>query len=147
MIFLCIPLVILFYMLGGQIHKTFRPVGVTLSIIGVYLLWHNHPWWCVLPTLCYAGMLNMGYGVDSKLMKWLQSEQKVRIVLGIIIGVPVLATVALTHNWFALVGFPLIVGCSCIRLGSWGKIGKYDILPVDIFRGLAVGLAMSLALI
>lgn len=147
MIFICIPLIILFYMLGGQINKLFRPIGVTLSIIATYLLWHNHSVWYFIPSLWYAFTLTLGYGEDSKLMKYFRDEQTVRIFLGISSGLPVLVTLAMTKNYFALIGFTIIVGVECIRLGTWGKIGKYDILPVDIFRGLAVGLGISLALI
>lgn len=134
-------------MLGGQINKLFRPIGVPLSIVGVYSMFHNHPVWMCLPALLYGGILTLGYGVNSRLMKWLEDEQRIRIVLGILVGLPVIFTSALTQNWLAIVGFPVIVACSCIRMGSWGKIGKYDILPVDIFRGLAVGLANAVALI
>lgn len=147
MIFLCVPLVVIFYMLGGQINKLFRPIGVPLSIFGIYLLAHNHPVWMGLPALLYGVILTLGYGVNSKLMKWLKSEQKVRIVLGLLVSIPVALCVLLTHNWYGMVGVVAIVACSCIRLGRWGTIGKYDILPVDIFRGLAVSLAMSFALI
>lgn len=147
MIFLSVPLVILFYMLGGQINKLFRPIGVPLSIAALYLLHPTHPKWFVLPIMLYGVILTLGYGQDSKLMKWLKSEQLVRIVLGILVSIPVALTILLTRQWLASIGIVAIVGCSCIRLGSWGKIGKYDILPVDIFRGLAVGLAMSMALI
>lgn len=151
MIFLSIPLVVLFYMLGGQLNKLFRPIGVPLSIFGVYFLAHNHPVWMGLPVLLYGGLLTLGYGVNSKLMKWLKSEQKVRIALGLAVSVPVPLIVLFTHNWWALVGVPVIVGCSCIRLGAWGSFNlfgrKFDILPVDIIRGLAVSLAVSWALI
>lgn len=138
-------------MLGGQINKLFRPIGVPLSIAGLYLLHHNHSVWFITPTLLYGLILTIGYGVNSRLMKWLQDEQLVRIVIGIYCGMPILLTSALTENWFALLGFPLVVGCSCIRLGKWGTVklfGKdFDILPVDIFRGLAVSISISCSLI
>lgn len=147
MIFLSIPLCVLFYCLGGQINKLFRPIGVPLSIIVTYLLWHNHSVWYFIPSLWYAFTLTLGYGENSKLMRYFKDEQIVRIVLGISSALPVLITLVMTKNYFALIGFPIIVGVECLRLGSWGKIGKYDILPVDILRGLAVGLGISLALI
>lgn len=147
MIFLCVPLVVLAYMLGGQLNKLWRPIGVPISIMAVYLIWHNHAIWTAMPALLYAFILTLGYGKNSKLMKWLKSEQMVRIVLGCLVALPVLITVLLTGNWLALLGIPLIVGVSCIRMGDWGSIEHFDILPVDIFRGLAVGLAMGAALI
>lgn len=147
MIFWCIPLIVLFEVLGGQISKLFRPIGIPLSLAIVYAIWHNHPFSYIWPSLIYAIVLNLGYGENSKLYKWLGSEQMVRIVYGCLLGLPVVITSALTMNWLALLGFPLIVAACCIRLGSWGKIGRFDILPVDILRGLAIGLAMSFALI
>lgn len=147
MIFLIVPLCVLFYMLGGQINKLFRPIGVPLSIIGIYFYFGQHSIWFAIPSLWYAFTLSLGYGENSKLMKWLKSEQAVRIVLGISSALPVIATACLTKNWLALIGFPVIVGVECIRLGKWGSIGKFDILPVDILRGLAIGLAISFALV
>lgn len=147
MIFLSIPLVIIFYMLGGQINKLFRPIGVPLSLFGLYLLSHNHSIFVGLPTLLYGGILTLGYGENSKLMKWLKNEQFVRIVLGILVSIPVILMSIFTHRWVGLLGAVGIIACSCIRMGSWGKIGKYDILPVDIFRGLVLSFSVSMVLI
>lgn len=147
MIFLCIPLVVLFFMLGGQINKLFRPIGVSLSIISIYLIWHNHsPYYCI-PTLAYAVILSLGYGENSKLMKWIDNEQLIRIFLGLMNCLPITIISLFTNNWMSLIFIPIIVAVECIRMGSWGKIGKYDILPVDIFRGLALSIAISFALI
>lgn len=147
MIFWCIPLVILFYMLGGQINKLFRPIGVPLSIIGIYYLSHNQPFWYCLPVLWYAFTLTLGYGVNSKLMKYFQSEQTVRIVLGISSALPIIVIAAITMKWLLLIWVPIIVGVECIRLGKWFSIGKFDVLPVDILRALVVSVAVSLGLI
>ncbi len=145
-IFFCVPFIVLFFMLGGQINKLFRPIGVTLSILITYLFSY-HVEWAFVPSLWYAFTLTLGYGEDSKLMKWLKSEQKVRIVLGLSSALPILLTVGLTHNFLALCMIPVIVAVECIRMGKWFSIGKFDVLPVDIFRGLVLGLGMSLALL
>lgn len=147
MIFLCIPLIIIYEILGGQINKLFRPIGVTLSILVIYGLFHNHPLWCAIPALWYGFTLTLGYGQDSKLGKWLKSEQKVRIVLGLSSALPVLLCSVLTMNWLALIFIPVIVGVECIRMGKWFSIGNFDVLPVDIFRALALSIAVSCALI
>lgn len=147
MIFLSIPLVILFFMLGGQINKLFRPIGVPLSFILTYAIWHNYSVWLVAPVLFYGFTLSLGYGENSKLMKWLKSEQLVRIVLGLLNTIPVIILTTLTMHYWNYLFVPIIVAVECIRMGSWGKIGKYDILPVDIFRGLAIGLATSWSLL
>lgn len=147
MIFLCIPAVVLFFMLGGQIQKLFRPIGITLSIATMYLICTKDAPLFVIPTLLYGGILTIGYGENSKLMKWLKTEQKVRIIYGILLALPVILSISLTQRWEALLSIPFVVASNMLRIGSIGKIGKYDILPTDIVRGLAVGLAMSWALL
>jgi len=134
-------------MLGGQINKLFRPIGMTISIALAYLIWHNHPWWCVLPVLLYAIDLDLGYGPNSKLFKWLKDDELVRDVYGVLCAIPVFLTCALTQKWFSMFGCLGVIVAYQLREGSWGRIGKYDILPDDLFRGLAIGLAMSWALI
>lgn len=147
MIFLsCIPIA-LFWCLGGQINKLFKPIGVTLSLIGCFFLFAHKPWWCVLPSLLYAGELTLGYGEDGKLMKWLQNDELVRIVFSLLCCIPVCFTIALTQNYYAFFSLLLILGAFQLKLGSWGKIGKYDILPDDISRGTSIAIAMSCALI
>lgn len=137
MIFLSIPLVVVFFMLGGQLNKLFRPIGVPLSLLGCSCCKLE-----ALPVLWYAFSLTLGYGVDSKLMKVLKSEQKVRIVSGLLNAVPVAVITSITHQWWDLIGIPLIVGVWCIRLGKWGSINSFDILPVDILRGAALSAAI-----
>ena len=80
-------------------------------------------------------------------MKLLKSEQIVRIVLGLLTSVPIIVIGTIAAKWWVLLFVPVIVAVECIRMGSWGKIGKYDVIPVDIFRGLALGIAISCALI
>lgn len=147
MIFTCIPLVILLWCLAGQINKLFRPIGVPLSIIAIYLLWHNHSIWYFIPTLLYGFELTLGYGDDSRLMKWLRNDESVRVVYSIMCCIPVIITCALTENWLSSISILGIIGAFQLRLGSLGKIGKYDFLSDDIFRGLSIGFGMSLALI
>lgn len=147
MIFLSVPLVVLFGMLGGQVNKLFRPIGITLTLIATYLLTgHLSTWWICLPTLTYGLVLSFGYGENSKLMKWLKSDEVVRIVFSFMCCVPVWIVIALTNNYLSALGAFAIVGAFQIRMGSWGKIGKYDILPEDLFRYLAIGGAMTWAL-
>ena len=134
-------------MAGGQINKLFRPIGVPLSVFGVYWAFYPHTVLVALPVLLYGFLLTLGYGVNSRLMKWLRSEQAVRIVYGVLIAIPVLLLSIITTNWAAILWVPVIVANSCIRIGSWGKIGHYDILPVDIIRGLTLGLAVSFSLL
>lgn len=147
MIFLCIPLCILFGMLGGQINKLFRPIGISLSIFLIYLIWHNHSWLYGLPSLLYGLELTLGYGENSLFMKWFKNDENIRDFYSFICCIPVIISMVLTKNIFSVFGILLIIISFQLRLGSFGKIGKYDILPEDIFRWGSVGLAMSLALI
>lgn len=151
MVFYSVPLSVIFFVLGGQINKLFRPIGVTLSILGCYLLKPNHSPFLVLPVLWYAWVLTLGYGENSRLMKIFKTEQKVRIVLGLLNSVPIMILTVLTFKWWLLFFVPAIVAVECIRLGSWGSFmlfgKKFDILPVDIFRGLILSIANSCALI
>ena len=146
MIFWCIPFFVIFYMLGGQINKYFRPVGIVLTTLILYWIGYRETFLLCLPATLYMAILLIGYGVNSKLMKWLKSEQAVRIVLGLFVALPVVLITMLTHNWIALVGAVGIVAVSTIRLGQWGSIGGFEILPVDILRGTILGIAVSLAL-
>jgi len=140
-----VPLVILAWVLGGQINKLIRPIAVPLSLGLGCLLGHVH-WYLILPVLLYGFTLTLGHGQDSKLMKWLKSEQELRIVVGLINALPIFIVALLNHP-INVLWVLIIVAVFCIRLGSWGKIGKYDILPVDIFRGLIVGLAYSVSVL
>lgn len=147
MIFITVLPIIVFFMLGGQINKYYRPLGICLSLGLGWLIWHNHPWGCILPSVSYFGILLIGYGEHSLLMKIFKEEQSVRICYGILLGMPVLVTSFLTGNLWAILGFPLVVTSCMVRLGSLGRIGKFDILPTDFLRGLALGCAMCAALI
>jgi hypothetical protein len=147
MIFFAIPFVMLSWVLGGQINKIFKPIGVTLSLIVFFFIAHQRPWYCFLPSLLYGFWLAFGYGEDSKLMKWLKDDEKVRIVYSLICCIPPIFTIALTRNWYSYFSLIFILGAFQTRFPSLGKIGKYDILPDDILRGLSIGLSMSFSLI
>lgn len=147
MIFLIVPLVTILWMVAGQINKLFRPIGIPLSTIGVYCLLVNGVWWYCLPSLLYGFELTNGYGDNSKLMKWLKNDETVRIVYSVMCCLPVMITIAMTQNWSSSFSLLLILLAFQLRLGSWGKLGKYDILADDFFRGISIGLAISLALL
>lgn len=136
-----------YWWMGGQINKIIRPIAIPLTIVSVYGIWHNHPWYCVLPALLYGFILTIGYGEGSKLMKLLKSDELVRDFYSALCAVPVFITCVLTQKWFSMFGCVGVVIAFQLREGSWGKIGKYDILPDDLFRGLALGLAVSWALL
>lgn len=146
MIFLSIPLVTLFGMLGGQLNKLFRPIGIPLAIIGAYFIHPNHEWFCILPTLLYGVILTIGYGENSKLFKLFNDDEMTMDVYSILCCIPLIITFLLTKNLTSAFGILIVLGAFQIRLGSIGKIGKYDILWNDFFRWGAVGIAMAWAL-
>lgn len=147
MIFLCIPLVIFFGCLGGQLNKLFRPIGIPLSIMGVYLIKYNHPWFCVLPVLLYGFELTLGYGENSKLMKWFKDDRLVRLIYSSLCCIPLTLCVFLTGNYMALLGTFFILLAFQLEFGSWGKIGKYDVLGDDVVRWGILGVCVSFALL
>lgn len=146
MIFWSVPLVILFGMLGGQINKLFRPIGIPLSIAAIYAIHHNHEWWCILPTFLYGFLITLGYGPNSKLFEFLQDEELAIDAYSVICCLPIVFTFLLTKNLNAAFGILIVLGAFQIKLGSLGKIGKYDIEINDIFRWSAIGIAMAWAL-
>lgn len=143
---LSIPFITLFWCLGGQINKLFKPIGVTLSLIVFFFIAHHHPWYCILPSLLYGFELSLGYGENSLLMKWLKDDELVRDVYSLLCCIPPIFTIALTQNWNAYFGLLFILVAFQFKLPSLGKIGKYDIITDDILRGLSIAVANFWAL-
>lgn len=147
MIFLSIPLVMFFYMLGGQTLKWIRPVGVALSLFGVYGLLHHSTWYLGFPALFYGFELAFGYGTNSIFSKIdNHNDEETRILYGIWCCIPIVIACIFFHHWLRLLGMLLIVGAFQDRAGTWFKIGKYDFLEEDFWRSLAIATAMSWSL-
>lgn len=147
MMFLSIPLCMVLFILGGQVNKLFRPIGVPLVFVGLAFLTKETPWWGILPSLLYGFTLTIGYGENSKLMKWLKDEELVRSAEGLLQAIPILLTCLILQHWFMIFYSLLPMIAYQIREGSFGKIGKYDILPDDMIRGWSIALGISLALL
>lgn len=143
-IYLIIPLTMLCWMAGGQVNKLIRSIGVPVSCIAVGLL--AHMGWYVLPLALY-GLLAFGYGVKSKLYKWLHDDDLVRIAYGACCTIPIFIIACLR-------GFPertmmilFIIGAFEVKAGRLGRIGRYDILWEDIARSLAVSISILAVLL
>lgn len=147
MILLIIPIITILYMIGGQVHKAVRRFGIpTLAVI--VSNWEGKKKDVAIRKallLSLAIVLSMGYGVESKLMKVFKSDILVRIVYPIMLMIPFYVTNAMGpgHHWFVMLELTALM---CVAFiipgGSAGKIGKYDILIEDIFRGLALGIVI-----
>lgn len=146
MIWLIVPYVTIMWLLGGQLAKIIRPTAIPLGIVAIGALWGIYGLVAPLPALLYGGILTIGYGEDSKLMKWLHNETMVRLVYALLCCIPVALMCWLTWQPWKLWGCLLIITAFQIRAGRLGKIGKYDILIPDIARGGAVGWSVAWSL-
>lgn len=133
-------LVVVFYLIGGQINKAVRRYGVPVSLYG--MTWASSKDKSKaqrikeIVLLSLIGLLSMGYGQDSKLNKWLKHDWLVRIVYGLLLSVPLLI---IKFVWFV----PIILsGAWSIRAGSLFsfkiKDRQFDILIEDIVRSVAL---------
>lgn len=147
--FIALPLVVLFYMWGGQAMKWIRPVGVALSLSGIYLLHHGKDpiWWGFLAWM-YGFELAFGYGEKSFIHKLAGGDdEKIRFFYGIWCSIPVLITALITGHWWAILCICLIIYDFQIHAGAAKfKVFGKDFLLEDLARSLAIGVAMALAL-
>lgn len=149
MTFLSVPLVILFYMIGGQTMKWIRPVGVALSLYGAYLASHlTHPL-VGLPALLFGLELAFGYGENSFFSKIdNHNDEETRILYSIWCCLALVGTCIALGRWVELSGCLLIVGGFQVRAGAAPfKVFGKDFLYEDLARSLAIGVAMSWALL
>lgn len=150
MTFFALPLVMLFYMWGGQTMKWIRPVGVALSISGVYFLTHgSHPWWWGFLAWIYGFELAFGYGDKSWIHKIAGGDDtKIRLFYGLWCSLAIIATSIVTAHYLSMISVALIFGAFQIHAGAakFKIFGKYDFLWEDFWRSLAIGIAMAWAL-
>lgn len=144
---------ILLWMLGGQINKLVRHIGVTILLTS-YTSFQTRSLWLV-PFLSYGAILSLGYGDKSLLMRWLKNQRLVKAVYATLLAIPpVVCGMLLGHGWvLALYGVNLAVWQ--LELGSWGTIKykengvvvkEWNILGDDVVRGLALAVQWVVAL-
>lgn len=144
---LLLPIPILFvvlWCLGGQLKTYWRRfvlpgVVCLLSLAYCHFTTDRH-WYQALLALIFIPDFIDGYSEKSWLYKWTKSLPITRLLYGFICA----ATVAIEAMWnghpyaiFILFLEPILFIC---EFGSWGKIGKYDILGDDIVRSLGLGI-------
>jgi len=147
-----IPLAVLFYMWGGQTMKWIRPVGVALSISGIYFVHHfidksPDPWWWGFLAWSLGFELAFGYGEKSWIAKFdKQNDTETRIIYALWVSLGISIACLVCNNPWALFGMPLVIGAFQIRAGSAFKIGNFDFLWEDLARSLAIAISMNWAL-
>ena len=119
-------------MYGGQKKKGARRFGIPFSAI---ILGLKRWTWKYLSFLLLIPILCMGYGVNSFLMDFFQDDTMVRVAYGFILSLPFI--VFSLKRWI-VTAITLMIAF-CIRAGSLGSIGDFDILIEDIIRYSVLG--------
>lgn len=116
-------------LIGGQGHKWLRRYGIPIiAIIGGKF---NK----ILPYLFIGGVLSIGYGENSILMRILGADGLVRLVYAILLSLPFLFWGM--KRWITAC-IALILSFQ-VRAGSLGHIGSFDVLIEDIVRYSVLG--------
>jgi hypothetical protein len=149
---LFILIVIILWLLGGQINKSYRRVALPIicALNGHLNANKRHPVnrGLAVVVLLLAIPLSIGYGETSMIRKWLGGSDNItRLLISIFIIIVINIVLMITgFTWFKLTQIVwLNILAWQIKAGSLGKIGSYDILLEDIYRSTA--LATSLLLI
>ena len=125
---LVVIVLVLLAMYGGQRNKGARRFGVP-GLAFLLAFWKNKT--KALPILILPFFLAVGYGENSVLMDFFNSEVLVRIAY------PLMLSLIFVFGGFKrwIVSFVLLVGAFQIHAGSLGHIGWFgDILIEDIIR-------------
>ena len=124
-----IPVVTFLGMLGGQKFKLSRRAGIPLAGIAFAKKDKKNSY---LLGLLFI-VLSMGYGVDSKLGKWLgHRDWLIRWVYGLLVGL----IVALAGFVYGIILMPIAF---LFRSNFSLKVGKYDLILEDFIRYLTLG--------
>jgi hypothetical protein len=104
-------------------------------------------WYMAIPALLFIGDFVEGYGPKSWLFKLMKFDWDTRMAYGFLCGLTVAGeAIWIGHYWACLVLLiePFLF---LAEFGSWGKIGKYDILGDDIVRALGLSIFWIWAII
>jgi hypothetical protein len=145
---IAIVLTTIFWLLGGQFGSAWRKYGILfISLLLIaYRAIYGQIWWHYLPIPAFCAVLFLGYGEKSWFMKVLKNEELVRIADAIAIAIPLLITAWLSSKLYINYFIITISLLSAFQIRGGGiKIGKKDLLFVDVARGLAVGIALTQA--
>lgn len=137
--------------LGGQIKTYWRRFVLPVAVLALSMAYlHFTPdkhWYVGLPALLFIPDFIEGYGPKSWIYKWLRNETEVRMAYGAMCSLPIIGTAMWTGHWWCLLISVVEPALFVVELGSWGKIGKYDILGDDVVRALGLGIFWVWAII
>lgn len=152
MVWIIPPIVMVAWLVGGQINKGVRRFGMPLTTTALgaisLLKRKDKQWWVALFILLYIPILSIGYGVDSVLGKWLGGrEWLIRLLYALVCCVPLLMIQIFVQDWWKLaIMLPMIVGSFQVRAGGV-KVGNYDLLWEDVIRSLVLGSCVAWSLV
>ncbi len=155
MIWLVIPVNVVFWLIGGQFWKAGRRYGIPLLTIAILyirlarmrLKKGRRDWIAPLAMLPAIGVLSMGYGVNSWLKGVCRYELTTRIAYAIILSIPLAVYALISPNVSPkglLITTPALILAFQFRDVWLGKlrhirIGKFDILLEDVARSVVFG--------
>lgn len=152
MIWLLVPLVVVLWLVGGQVNTAIRRFGVPVTAtLGLVLQditqkdRYKERGLQDLIVLLYIPIFFIGYGEHSRLMKWLKTEWKVRLMYALYCWAPLVGIAAAHGTWLACaLACPALVGAFQVRAGKLATIGKFDILIEDLVRSATLGVCLVL---
>jgi hypothetical protein len=113
--------------------KAVRRYGCPLMIAISLLLTKN--WWGFISIPFLIGAASLGYGINSKLIKFLKNKYLVRLVCGILYSTAALAV--LWGNWWAY-GFHILIVSTGVMLAGNQRF-KYEAEREEVFIGILFG--------
>lgn len=93
-------------------RRLFCPILATAGIAGISLWMGTFSWWLIGYVLPLWGAYSIGYGENSKLMKWLKNKILVRAVVGLVLGLaafPVVIAFSVYLLWALHIGICVAV--------------------------------------
>jgi len=140
MIWTIVPLIVLLGMWGGQRYKIVRRGGIptvaTLSAL------NQKKKWKALGLMLLWGILSMGYGENSWLMKVFKKDWIVRIVYGVVLSLPIYIL-----SWkVGLIGTLALPTAWSLRLPSFKIYKEFDFLWEDAVRYTTLGVIITISI-
>lgn len=146
MIWTIIPIVVVFWLISGQMIKGLRRYAIpAIATLYALFLKDRRKRWLAGFLLLLSGILSLGYGENSHIRRFLGgSDFWTRVVVaGLVASVP--ATYSTLTNGMSINPVCMVilnVVAWQVHAGSLWKIGTYDILIEDICRASALGISI-----
>jgi hypothetical protein len=146
MIYTIIPIVVLLWLISGQMIKGLRRYAIPLlATLYVAFLKDRKKRWLAGLMLIFSGILSLGYGENSHIRKFVGgSDFWTRIVMSLLIASVPITYGLISHGFSIFQPMIVLVNIAAwqVHAGSLGRIGKYDILIEDICRSTALGVSI-----